>query len=343
MMYFSPSGCLFACKTCIHGIHLWKDSPAGYVFHRELPPNIGGFADTRLSGAIGPFLSPNGESIIASKNGMTQLWHITDPTIPYSSIPTQPTLADFLLEFSPDGSLATFAKLGGNIATVLDLELGNPRLIIDTGMRICGLRVAGDTVVVVDEERIITWNLPAGGHVLNTEATINDSVRTIMLNHPTPAYGRLLATQISSDFNYAVIMRSGGGGLGIYDMAAGNHLTGITTDVGDIPWITRDGCEVWDAYGYPDKGWKIIKDGKSRIVGLERLPENALPSEGYPWTSSHGHDVTKDGWIFNSRKERLLWLPHRWRKDKWSWKWDGRFFGLLDNELPEPVIIELRE
>ena len=340
---FVFDGHSFACKSFDQGIHLWRDSPAGYVLHRKLAPSIGGFKIFKVSCTqIGPLLSPNGESVISSENDVTRLWRTTDPITSLPSVPTQFTeLANFLLEFSPDGSLAAAARLGENTVTVLDLKSGNQRLIVTTGTKIYGLRVTGDTIVVVGEGRIITWNLPAGDCVFDARATINDSVRTITFNQPFSE--RLRPAPISPNFNYTVITRGGAEGLDICDIASGNHLAGTTTDVGEMSWITRDGCEVWDLDNWPHKGWKIIKDSESHIIGLERLPEDARPSGGYPWTSSRGHDITKDGWIFDSRKERLLWLPHRWRKDKWSRKWGGRFFGLLDNELPEPVIIELRE
>jgi len=89
------------------------------------------------------------------------------------------------------------------------------------------------------------------------------------------------------------------------------------------------------------EGWKIIKDERFNVTGLEKLPENTHPLGGYPWESSHGHNVTGDGWILNSRGEQLMWLPHHWRSNKWDQMWDGQFFALLNCELPEPIIIEL--
>ena len=344
-MFFSSDGHSFACKIINQGIHLWKDSPTGYVLHRKLAPGTGEFTETRVSGErIGPFLSPNGELIIASKNRITCLWRTTDPITSLSNVPTQPTEPNnFLLEFSSDGSSAAVARLGENVATVLDLKSGNPRLIINTGVMICGLRVTGNSIFVVGEGRIITWNLPPGDHVLDARAKINDGIRTITFDHPALVFGRLRPAQISPDFDYAVITRRGGDGLDIYDVAAGNLLAGTTADVGEMLWITPDGREVWDLDNWPNVGWKIVKDRKSQIVGLERLPENTHPSGGYPWTPPHGHKITKDGWIFNSRKERLVWLPHNWRVQKQGRKWDGRLLGLLHSELAEPIIIELGE
>ena len=335
-MTFSADGRFFVYGDYNAGIRLWEESLTGYVLRGKLVSGI--------RNCWRALLSPNGKSIITPTDDETRLWRTTELITSLSSVPTQPTEpVNFLLEFSSDGSLAAIARLGENMATVLDLKSGNPRLVINTGVMICGLRVTGSSIVVVGEGRIITWNLPPRDHVLDVRANIDDSVRTVMFDCPTSVFGRLRSAQISPDFDYAVTMRREGDGLDIYDMATGNHLAGTTANVGERLWITPDGREVWDLDKLSNTGWKIIKDGNSHIIGLERLPENAHPSGGYPWTPPHGHNITKDGWIFNSRKERLMWLPYHWRACKQGRKWDGGFVGLLHSELLEPIIIGLGE
>ena len=126
-------------------------------------------------------------------------------------------------------------------------------------------------------------------------------------------------------------------------MPTGKHLVRTTSESASEPWFTRDGREVWSSRDMPMEGWKIVKSGKSDIIGLEPLGPNAKPSGGCSWESSHGHSITDDGWILDSRKKRVMWLPHRWRIDEELRIWDGRFLGLLDRKLPEPVILELDE
>ena len=367
-MSFSSDGHFFACEATNQEAHLWKESPAGYILHRKLVSGIGkSVGNTTFTNHIRPLLSPNGRSIITSRGQETQLWYTTDPTSSSSSLPTQPaTLTNFLLDFSSDGLLAATARFGNNIATVLNLKSSNPQLIINTGMGIWGLRITGNTIFVVGSEgRIITWDITAGNHLLNTRVNINNSVQTITLNCPTLFYEPLLSAAISPDSSYIVI--TGGmdesldvtwgankgldvtwgedESLDIYDMSTGDHLTSTTTRVGDLLWITPDGCEVWSSGVSPmgPQGLKIIKDGESNVIRLEHLPENTHPSGGYPWRSSHGHRITDDGWIFNSRKKRLMWLPHQWRMGEQCWSWDGQFLGLLNHKLPDPIIIELGE
>jgi WD40 repeat protein len=329
---FSSDGRFFACETIVQGIHLWKESPTGYLLHRKLTSGTG----------IAPLLSPNGESIITSQSSVTRLWYTTDPTNSPSSVPTHTAnRTDLILGFSPDKSLAVAARLGDNMATIIDLESSDPCLIIDAGMKICGLGVAGNTVIVVGEGKIVTWDLPAGYRVLDAKANIDDSVHTTVFSHLAPPPERLHSASISLDFNCIAITRGYGEGLDFYDMSTGEHLVGTTARDRSRPWFTRDGHEVWSSLGLSMEGWKIIRDGKSGAIGLEPLAPDADPSEGYPWESPHGHDVTADGWVLGSGGRRLMWLPHHWRNDECYRVWDGRFLGVFDHGLPEPVIVEL--
>ena len=341
---FSSDGCFFACGTTGQEIHLWKDSPAGYTLHQKLISSLdrGRASFYILNDDTIPLLSPNGESIITSKYSETHKWRIIDPTTPPSNVPTRPARrTDFLLEFSPDKSLAAAARLGDNVATIVDLQSGDPRLVIYTGMKICGLRAAGNTAVVVGNRKIVTWNLPAGDHISDVRADVNDSVRTITFNHPAPSPTRPTSAAISPDFNYFAITRSDHEGLDIYDLSTGEHLTDITA-LGGIPWFTPDGREIWPVRNFTVEGWEIVEDGESNFIGLEPL-DSTYPSGGNSWVSSHGHRVTSDWWILNAKGERRIWLPHCWRKFERNKMWDGRFLGLVDGGLPEIVIIELNE
>ena len=291
-----------------------------------------------------PLLSPNGESITTSKYSETQLWRTTDPITFLPSVSTQLSeKTDFVLGFSPDKSLATIARLGDNMATILELKSGEPRLVVDTGMEICGLGVTGNTVIVIGYGKIVTWDLPTGNHALGVRANIHDSVRTVVFNHSAPPPTELHSASISPDFDYIVITREASEGLDIYDISTGEHLVGTTVG-GHMPWFTQDGREVWSTRTLLMVGWEIIKDEQSNVIGVDHpFRSNEGPSGGFPWISSHGHRVTGDGWVFNSRGNRLMWLPHYWRKYERLWTWDGPFAGLLDPGLPEPVILELDE
>ena len=203
-MSFSD-GRFFACGTTDQEIHLWKESPAGYVLHQKLVSCIDKDMGLFRMADTGQLLSLNGELAITSISRVTRLWRTTDPITSLSGIPTQPARrTKLILGFSLGQSLGAAARLGDDVATVLDLKSGDPRLIIDTGMKIHGLKVIESTTVVVGDGRIITWSVPAGDCVFNARANIDDSVQTVIFNHSTPPLMRLRSTSISPDLNHVV-------------------------------------------------------------------------------------------------------------------------------------------
>ena len=344
-MTFSSDGRFFAYETYGPEIYLWKDSPDGYVLHQKFIYNAGGIR-IGPENPDSPLLSPNGQSIVVSSGLTIQLWRTVDPTAP--CIPTQCTQAfqrtkQFILDFSPDKSLTAAARFTDNTATVFDLKSGVPRLIIDAGMEIYGLRVAGRTVAIVGDGKVVTWSLPPEDRVPDTRANVNDSVQTTMFDHSL-APTLEPSVSISPDFNYLAIAGVATWpdvSLNIYDLATGKHLAS-TESLADVPWFTPDGREVW-CRAFPDEiqGWKIVKDSKSDVHKLEDLESTRHIPEECPWKTPHGYIVMDDGWILNSNEKRLLWLPPYLRSGKMSRVWGGRFLAFLHRELPEVVVLEL--
>ena len=339
-MSFSPDGRFFACGPIGLGVHLWKESPTGYELHQKIVPG-----NTRIR----PLLSPSGESIIILNQSTVRLWYTANPT-PSSNAPTQfAEPASFILEFSSDETLAAVARLEEKTATVLDLRSGGPRLIIDTGMKVLGLGVTENTIVVVGEGKVVTWNLPARDSGLSSGANINDSVRTTTFDYSPPSLSMLVpSTSISHDLNRIAVARYGEGeldDLNIYDASTGKRITGTTIrGYSRAPWFTPDRREVWCIGDFSARGWTIVEDNESDLARLEPLGSTARPSGGtFPWRSPRGYEVMEDGWVINSDEKRLLWLPHHWRSDNTDRVWGERFLGLLRCELLEAVILELGE
>ena len=332
-MTFSSDGRFFACATHGPEIYLWKDSPAGYTFYQKITSSIRGRH---------PLLSPDGRSILAFGSVAFQLWRTTDPTIPLRSIPAQDiqNAEPFVLGFSPDESLVAAARLDKNTATVLDLRSGVPRLTINAGIGIRGLRVAGNTVVVVGDGKVVTWNLPQRDHALDVTVNINDSIRATILS-PLSRSTSLPSTSISSDLRRIAV--AGHTGLSIYDVTTGKYLVGASVPVA-MPWFTPDGRGVWSHNSHGRLvGWEIVGDSESNSLKMESLRPNWYPQSECPWTPPRGHNITEDGWMLDSNGKRLLWLPPHWRSEEKSRMWSGRFLAFLHHELPEPVILEVLE
>jgi len=163
----------------------------------------------------------------------------------------------------------------------------------------------------------------------------HNSVRTIVFND-SPPHG--LYAAISPDFSY--VATAEGDSLDIYDMSTGKHLVGVCDEYWGVPcpWFTRDGREV-----LRKNRWELIKDGKSDLIGLEPVEWDLDSPRGDHFESPLGHNICQDGWIFDSKNKRIVWLPHSWRVYEINQRWDGRFLGLMNSALPEPVILEFDE
>ncbi|KAF9643639.1 hypothetical protein BDM02DRAFT_3123137 [Thelephora ganbajun] len=343
---FSPDGRFFTYEERWQ-IYLWKESPTGYTLHRKLSCEI---EVPELS------ISPNGESILVCGGSVLQLWHPMDPPTSFSR---EQAHQGFILEFSPDETLAAVTKFKDKTITVLDLKSGDPLSVIDAGTEIYGQRVTGSTVVAVGRENVITWNLPTGNRVLDPKA---NATRTEMFSCPG-MFSNSLALRfasISPDLHTIAIV---GGPMSDYlprlhlhdvptrQLLGSAYIFGQGDEFGEgdelgegneRPWFTSDGRQVWyitdrgEAYGLA-----IAKDSESGVVELEYLFSTMQPPNTPPWLSSRGYQVVDDRWILSPSGKRLLWLPPHWRSSGANRTWGGRFLALLHGTLPEAVILEL--
>ncbi|KAF9646559.1 hypothetical protein BDM02DRAFT_3188763 [Thelephora ganbajun] len=332
---FSSDGHFFVYETMLLDIHLWKESPTGYILHRTF------ICDMRASN---PLISPNGESIFVFGYGGIQLWRtMVQPTRFRKQI-----LERFILEFSSDETLAAVTRFGGKIVTVLDLKSGDPLSVIDTGMKVYGQRAAGSTVVAVGREKVVTWDLPAREHVLNPKASVNDSIRTTTIS--CPGTYDLQFVSISPDLHSIATVggsRPSSYSLHLHDTPTGQCLGYVPIHGhGDRrPWFTPDGHETWYITDRGEaNGLTIVEDSESGVIKLEHLGPTNQPPSTPPWLSSHGYQIMDDGWIFGISGKRLIRLPLHWRSsDMVHRRWSGRFLALLHYQLWGAVILELEE
>jgi WD40 repeat protein len=326
-MSFSPDGHFFACGTEGAEFYLWKESPDGYLLHQNLISSVG---------YTKQIISPNGESIVAFGGPIVQRWHTTNPPTFLSSASTQPsqhTLEDFLLDFSPDRTSAVFTRQWDYTVTVLDLRSCVSSLIINTGMEVCGLGLQTASVAVVGRRRILIWDMQD-----HASACLKTNFRAPAktLGHA----GHRLYASVSPYHRHIVVKGVGclEEDLCIYDMGNGKLLASVRAE-GHMVGFSRRGVEggVWCATADGDVGEWVFSG--SALIPVRRNPAE---QQGFPWQSSRGYQVTDDGWIINSRGKRLLWLPHRWQSGWMARRWDEHFLALLHGGLPEPVILDLK-
>jgi len=352
-MSFSSDDHFFACGTNGPEVYLWKQSPNGYLLHQKF------ISSTRFTGQA---ISPDGGSIVTFGEFMVHLWHIADFPTPLSDFPAPPsyfltqgpqvTPGGFVLDFSPDKkSVAVRGKLGKGI-NVIDLKSGHLQLAIDTDVEVYAMRMLGSTITACCQGgKIITWDIPAGNHAINTRVDAQSNVQTTVSNHLV-LYGSEVWMSISPDLSTIAILN--------YFLTT-LHLHLYNTDTGKLfkvngpnqilPFKPRHLLNLeyispeyvgWCApAGKKQQWWKITRDAESNITGLiDSQPTKVLHGR-FPWVSSHHYQVMDDAWILSSNGRRLLWLPPNWRGSRGERKWSGRFLALLHGELPEAVILEL--
>jgi len=329
----SSSGQLFACGIDNWEICLWKESPTGYNFHQNII-----FRPTMSFLPPYPHLSPDGASIIVSHGSTLQLFHTTG-----SFIDAFQSTDPFIVEFSPDEPLAVTARLGGNKAIVLDLKSSVPQSTINTATGIYCLKIAGSSIVVVGNGKVVTWNLPERSKILNARVNIDDSVQitTFDCSSLSGLISKSYAS-ISSDSGYIATVEQLGFNppkLKIYEISTGKYLTGVKTK-GERLWFTPDGQEVWCSTNNIVKGWVIVQ---SDLLGQTKLQQTQHKPEVCPWKSSYGYEVTHDGWVLSPSGKQLLWLPPHWQSKEIHRQWNGQFLALLHPDLPEIVILEFPE
>ncbi|KAF9786447.1 hypothetical protein BJ322DRAFT_1191700 [Thelephora terrestris] len=339
---FSSDGHFFACLTRSCKVSIWKESSAGYVLHQNLtfPSYI----------SIGPYLSPNGESVVMVHESAIHLWHTKDQDLSLSSVPSHRTQDSSILVFSPD---ETLVALGAPLKIeIFDLQSGDLWLVIDTGMEVEHLEMTGNTIVAVGGGKAITWSIPEQS-LLDATADVNNSIWVTHFDHSSLSLihrkGILVFPDSSRVLMWGHTEGPFQGCLQIYDLFSGRCLGSVGLDHVFLQSasFTPDGLEVWGEYqnewGSSVVGWKVIEDSESGTMRPEPLESTKSQPEVLPSRSSHGHEIMHNGWIIGPTKERLLWLPNHWRSGNWLLGWGGRFLVLRRRGTLDIVILEFFE
>ena len=327
---FSSDSCFFAYGGEGTRSYLWKEGSDGYLPHQELESST-----ERAT----PLISPDGESVILVDGQMLQLWPTPNSPTSISSFFTEDsTLTEsFLIEFLPDESLVAFAQKSSQTVTILNLTSGNPWLVLDTHLEICGLKMTRDKIIVIGNTKIHTWNLPPRDSIVDASRDIHNSLQTTTFE-PTAKvhYG-----SISPDLNYLFCKAKTYVLCELFNAKTGQKLAYCYAS-GDISGFTQSGNEVWSAFsnGLVDK-WQIVGGNGSDAVMLDYIWKDEKPQSEFPWHSPC-YEITGEGWIVSSSGKQLLLLPPHWRPDGVIHKkWGGNLLGIWKKTLSAPYILEL--
>ena len=276
------------------------------------------------------------------------LWSTKDEILS-SSLLSRHNRRSHISSFSPNKTFVALTTINGRVVMILNLQSGHLQVVVDTGMEVECLGITESMVVVVDTEKIVTWNIPVGKSTSNIKANISDSTQTIMLNHPVSPNNeeREPDHMLMSPTLSQVVIVAGQNlqhmYLELYDVPTGEYLGGTAAPSLLELYFTQDGCEIWETYS-DLRGWKIIRDSKSGAVELEQIESAEYSSKMLSWQSSCGYEVKNDEWVMNSGQKKLLWLPHHWRSIYTSTRqWSGQFLCLTHLELSEAVVLEFLE
>ena len=329
---FSSDGHFFIYLTPEHEVYVWKKSLTCYVLHQKR--TISGNCMYLI-----PVISPSGRSFIVVTEEIIHLCQ-TEDQIPLST--HAPIYFPFTLVFSPQNEWAAFAHDGGKEVTVLYLQSSHPQLVIDTDTSVTHLGLTGSTIVVADQNKVATYNLPGGNSTSNTRMNNEDSVQTITIKNTS----RVLSISPNLDYIACGTKELNDDKLEIYELSTGKCIVDATLPIHiQRAWFTLDGYTVWAKYGGNKlSGWKIIQDSESGVTKLEAIEPHVSPPERSPWESSTcGYQIVDDVWVLSPTQKRLLWLPPHWRTDKKNRVWNGNFLGLRHPKPREVVILEFLE
>ena len=359
---FSSDGHFLASSTSRSEVHLWKGSPTGYILYTKI-----------ATGVVHPksLLSPNGDLIITYGSHMIQLWHTKGLTIPPSSGSAKdPQNANFILDFSTDGALAVVARREDSTVTIINLSSGISQLSINVDTRVYCLQVIKDAVVVVDNWKVVAWNLHTGDYIPDARVGLENTCweefyflpKHVSARQLYPPFYGWFFISISPDFHHIIAFKPGSPWtlMSIYSASTGAHLIDTYTP-GEMPWFSPDGHKIWsvrdDGTAYVQRTDSVWDGGNtivqtSKLGDIQQSPWHSYdgkrfgvdnPPEGFPWASSHGYWVTNDWWVLAPDRRRLFMLPPPWRSKTILRVWKGQFLALLHGGLSEPVILELSE
>lgn len=155
--HFSPDGSLFAC-TEHQDVHIWKATPEGYTLWSRFPLRF----STAPGGAFA--FSPDMGSVIGWGLGIMEVWKLDHPVDPPLSEMPPDFWNSHLVGFSTDGVHVAIGRASTNIVTVIDLRGGISKLIADADTGIMDVKMVGESVFVLGDVGVVSWDLAAGSH-----------------------------------------------------------------------------------------------------------------------------------------------------------------------------------
>ena len=283
---FSSDGSRFAAYGQIE-IYVWEYGSGRYVL-------LGEFQCHHVS--ISPLrFSPTPSSILGRANGILQVWRLHE-------LPTSSTRRRQYAGLSRSWTRIATAHELENTITIVDLLVQNPPQFIDTNVKIEGLVVTGNVLLVAGSGQLVAWLLTEDGLVDGVigdrRADRSNSIWAISKSTRTPQWQFQVVSQVG------------------FIMLPGNAPHIYHTETGEVlhlTQVTRDFRGLKDALGYPHLGREYLR--------FHNLSQCDTPL-GDSWKTSQA--TLREGWVKDAEGKHRLWVPAEWRTE-WNladWRHD---------------------
>ena len=328
---FSPDGCFFSCEPLHHEILIWQNASTGYVPWRSL----------RLRFSHAEYLwSPTSMSIMCW--GEFGVWLLDPGNHPSPSLPNevQPSkqYCNHLVAYSADRAYIATVQEDCGVVTVLNCLSGTSWQFTDTGMETQDIRIAENTIFVVDKHKLLGW-------AIETDMAIHGApnARKVTVDEILTTIGGEKVLTLSHDCSQIVLAK--GWEVLIYNVKTQQVIHGHRKrDSGDVR-LSPDGLHMWfctlDYHNYCFVELEGVgsRDHNQVIQGCKKDGQILFNR-----TSPCGYHVELDAkWVTDPSNRKLLWLSPSWRTSHWGGiRWDDNFLALLDHHHPGPIIIKFK-
>ena len=274
---FSADGSLFAASLQMANIHVWKYSSSCYTLLKKVS----------CQGSYCLQFSPTSPSILGHSEKLLRVWRLDGP----HTAPSPTTPDEHLTCLSYNGThTATAVRHSEHPVTITNFLSPTPSQLIHTGLKISGLAITGNVLLVLGPGKVVAWLLTEEGVVDgvfgNREADHSDSiweVRSQDLFQPTFS---------AKDQAGAII--SQGTTLYTYHTGTGEEL--------------RDYCPPSHGSDHWQECCVDMLRGSHHLCHHHVHNDNN-PSKDY-WPVSQ---TLQEGWVKDSEGRHRLWLPVVWR------------------------------
>lgn len=277
---FSPNGSLFA-ASLVEWLYTWEYDDGYYTPWRQFQTLAGSSSNL--------LFSPTSSSILANLGEIFKLWHFD------SSYSDSTTYTQQFITFSCSGAYFATAYWQEATVTITNFLSQTPSQLIDPDIKVFGLGLIGNILLVVGSEIVVAWLLTEEGAVNGVfgsrRAGRGDSIWAVSIS------GFHLKDLIFLVEGEIGVVKSDGKILQICNMRTGGVLNPAQTPMhSDGPQHSLlDITQAWyDLYG--------------------GFTGDASPKDSWkPW-----QNTLKEGWLRDHEGRHLLWLPVEWRAIDWD-------------------------